>query len=249
LSLPEQIRLCDEIGVEFVEIVAEIFWGLPGDRSRWSEIKSALEKVSVEPILHAAYIELNMASIRDRIAKAAVDECRLCLEIAEYLGARYMVIHPGNLNRNFPPSFINRARDNLVNSLRDLVEEAQNRKVMMALENGWNGENHPVIDCVEVHREIIERVSSPYLRALVDVGHVNTFGADIIEYIESLKDLIVGFHIHDNDGTKDQHLPPGSGSIDDDVYEHCLRQDVPSVIEVNSLEDIYKAFNYLKSLS
>ncbi len=245
LSLAEQISIIRDLGVRYVEIVAEIFWNLPDDRGLWSDIKSCVEKSGLVPILHASYIELNPASIKREISLAALKQYLKCLELAEFIGAIYMVVHPGNLNRNYPKTLLETAQNRLIDCLQELCKKAEETGTIIGLENGWNGENYPTIDSAKIHNYIMEMVSSPVLKAVVDIGHVNTFGIDIMNYIDTVKPNLVGLHLHDNLGTKDQHLPPGMGSIDREVFIKSLKQNVPAIIEVNSVRDMKLSLDFL----
>ena len=61
--------------------------------------------------------------------------------------------------------------------------------------------------------KIIDEFNSPYLGICFDTGHANTIGKFKEEFI-ALKDKIFTFHLHDNDGERDLHLPPIQGTID-----------------------------------
>ncbi len=69
---------------------------------------------------------------------------------------------------------------------------------------------------------------------LIDLGHANANGWNIRKLITDLKDLIGGFHLHNNDGAHDLHQRLGEGTIQ---YEELIPwicstvPDVPMVIE------------------
>ncbi len=247
----EKIALyAKEYGCNYMEIIAEEIWGLPGTPSSdlWIKLKCFLKHLDIEPLLHASYIELNMASLRKYLREAAVKQSILCLELAAYLDCAYMVVHPGNLNKNYPAHLIEKARDYLVESLKELSLVAEEKGIVIALENGWNGDNFPIIDGPKMHLSLIERVGSPMLKAILDIGHAHTFDLDLLYYMEYLKDKIVGIHLHDNNGKKDEHLPIGEGKIPVTVIERVFQIGVPVIIEMNSLEDLKKSMVYLGNL-
>ena len=54
----------------------------------------------------------------------------------------------------------------------------------------------------------------PSLRLCLDIGHVNAYsGHSILEWLEQWSPLVSHFHIHNNDGTQDQHAALTEGSI------------------------------------
>lgn len=92
---------------------------------------------------------------------------------------------------------------------------------------------------------------------LIDVGHANANGWDIPRLLEELKDLIRGFHLHNNDGVHDQHRRLNDGAIDFGRLLPLIRQKVPDadlVIEYTRpdlhgdplCEDIAFVRSYLK---
>ncbi len=65
------------------------------------------------------------------------------------------------------------------------------------------------------HRALLEQLASPYARFCFDTGHVLAFAGNTWpEWIEPLADRLGHLHLHDNDGTADQHRAPGCGCFD-----------------------------------
>jgi len=246
-TVEEIAALAWEAGVRYLEIVAERFWNLPdgGGHSRWQEIKDLLARYGLCPFVHSSYIEINMASLNRHLREASLRENQRCLEFAAFLEAEYLIVHPGNLNRYYPAAFLPEAREYLVESLKFLSAQAVSAGVTIALENGWNGENHPLISNVDEHAQLIDCVSSPALKAFFDIGHANTFGVDLTAYLVRLKPYLAGIHLHDNSGARDEHLPPGKGTIGKADFQRCFDARVPVVLEMNSMDDVWTSIAYL----
>ena len=135
-------------------------------------------------------------------AAARPGHCRT-LELAGEWAAHNVVFH---LGETFSPKAVDSAR----RSLDELLPAAQEAHVHIALENlpaGYYGERP------EHLLEVFDHYRSPWLGACMDTGHANLLG-DVAAQIHALAGHIVTTHIQDNDGAKDQHLPPGHGSID-----------------------------------
>jgi sugar phosphate isomerase/epimerase len=62
------------------------------------------------------------------------------------------------------------------------------------------------------------------MKVLLDVGHVNVGGEDPSDSVRKAREYLAHVHIHDNDGTKDQHLVPGDGKIDFAPIVKALRE-------------------------
>jgi len=78
-----------------------------------------------------------------------------------------------------------------------------------------------------------------------DLGHAHASGYDLVEFHEAIRDYIVAYHVHDNDGSRDQHLLPLSGSIDWNAVKSVIRRDKPMVFEVACSND-RRCVNYIE---
>jgi sugar phosphate isomerase/epimerase len=101
--------------------------------------------------------------------------------------------------------------DNMIKSLREIVNYAQKNSVRVMLENVplSNGVHN-----VDEFKYIIDNVSS--LLVHLDIPHAFTSGGmqAVTDYINIFKEKIIHIHWHDNHGNKDEHLPIGAGLID-----------------------------------
>lgn len=75
-------------------------------------------------------------------------------------------------------------------------------------------------------KDMIEEVNSTALGVTFDIGTFNLMTAratSLVGFVEIMKDNIFHVHISDNDGYRDQKLPPGRGNINWDVLLMALR--------------------------
>ena len=62
--------------------------------------------------------------------------------------------------------------------------------------------------------DIVKGVDDPRLRLCLDVGHVNAYSAlPVMDWLEMWAPYISHFHIHNNDGSRDQHNALTDGTI------------------------------------
>jgi sugar phosphate isomerase/epimerase len=62
--------------------------------------------------------------------------------------------------------------------------------------------------------DIVKGVDDPRLRLCLDVGHVNAYSVlPVMDWLEMWAPYISHFHIHNNDGSRDQHYPLTEGTI------------------------------------
>ncbi len=86
---------------------------------------------------------------------------------------------------------------------KQLVFWAEKYNVILAIENSWR------LDYIDY---IFENISSDFLKICYDSGHDHCFTHDKFDF-NKYKNQIVAIHLHDNDGTKDQHRLPFDGNI------------------------------------
>jgi sugar phosphate isomerase/epimerase len=98
-------------------------------------------------------------------------------------------------------------------SLREIERAAIEHGVIAALENM---PRMPVTTCTGP-AELLSLVDGTSLGICFDIGHAHTNGNidDFVKHVSRFSNV----HIHDNDGTSDQHLTIGEGKID---FKHVL---------------------------
>jgi sugar phosphate isomerase/epimerase len=217
-------------------------------RSRIKNIKDIISSYDISTSIHAPYFSdapnyphelvvdtANLNDTQERLLKESI-------EIAEELGSGVVVIHPGRINGNKERSF-----ENMISNLSRIAKFAQDRNVMLGLENkeGTDPENL----CISASElvEAIGRIGSPNLGATFDIGHANlTCGGNpekLRQFIKMIKDHVEHVHIHDNTGLVtehywgDMHRAPGSGTVDFSVLDELDFNGVYN-LEVFSIEDV-----------
>lgn len=158
------------------------------------------------------------------------------LRIASEIGAKYIVVHPGNLNES--KKCLNLNILNLIN----LCKLAEDYGITLLLENLFdrNGGNKIGVLPGEI-LHIIEAVGSEYLKINLDIGHAfiasNAYGFPMDDYF-GLGEHVHQMHLHDNFGILesesmfgDLHLPLGHGRINfAEVFKNILRTDARNLI-------------------
>ena len=94
----------------------------------------------------------------------------------------------------------------------------------------------------------------PELHALIDTGHALMAGMEIAELQESLGSRIAGYHLHNNDGTRDTHNRLQAGCIDWKLFAENAKKytpDATGVIEYlteDRVEACVEDIRYLNTL-
>lgn len=152
----------------------------------------------------------------------AVDEVKRALELAEFIPFRFLVQHIGVARESEDP----RKWDAAFNSLEHLVLFAKQRGVTIALENT------PGELATPAHlRRFIEETRLHHLRLCFDTGHAHM--EDGVESsFETMCELVVTSHVHDNHGQKDEHLLPYEGTIKWDTAVPAMGRGTPAANEL-----------------
>lgn len=139
----------------------------------------------------------------------AMDELKRAIDVAEDLPFPRMIFHMGGPRETEDP----RKRDAAFSSLEHLILHARHLGVTICVENTTSEMGDPAY-----LRAFVDETRLTGLRFNFDIGHAHLADGPAEERIEKsfapLRELVVGAHIHDNHGEKDEHLPPYDGTID-----------------------------------
>jgi len=144
--------------------------------------------------------EKNWAAAEEYRRLAGVELVRNSLEMTARLGGEVVIMHAGLIAS---PDGTVPAWGPLRKSLDELESCAGRLGVRIAIENGdW-----PLI------HDVLGAYGPDCLDLCYDSGHGNVDGVGLA-HLETTKDRLISMHLHDNDGTGDQHRLPFSGTVD-----------------------------------
>ena len=151
------------------------------------------------------------ASSDESRRKLAVAEAQAAIAVAAHIPFRYLVLHVG-----VPTSEQQNASDNQPGAARRSVEEiataADRANVRVAVEVMPNA----LSDAATLAQLVEEQLDGLDVGVCLDYGHAHLMG-DLCEAIEELSGHMWTTHVHDNHGTRDDHLTPYAGTIDWDA--------------------------------
>jgi sugar phosphate isomerase/epimerase len=161
----------------------------------------------------------------------AMDELKRALDVAEDLPFPRMIFHMGGTRETADP----RKRDAAFSSLEHLILHARHVGVTICVENTTSEMGDPAY-----LRSFYDETRLTGLRFNFDIGHAHLADGPEEERVGKgfapLRDLVVGAHIHDNHGEKDEHLPPYDGTIDWEKSIKILKtapvSDLPLLLEL-----------------
>jgi sugar phosphate isomerase/epimerase len=120
------------------------------------------------------------------------------------LGGASVILHIPQ--RPSDPGEISLWRENLKRSLDELRPRCIRHGVRIALEN------MPDDDFDEIER-LLQRYDPDFIGICYDSGHGN-IGRDGLAHLQRNRDRLIAIHIHDNEGTRDSHSLPFTGTVD-----------------------------------
>lgn len=154
-------------------------------------------------LLHAPFNELFPCAIDTEARALAARRYRQALSLAQAYGAGKVIIHGGyHPNMYYPIWYVEQS----VLFWREFLQKTD-FSGQIVLEN--------VLDeTPDMLLSIVQAVDDPRLRLCLDVGHAHTYSAvSAMQWLECWGQYISHFHVHDNDGSRDAHQPPGAGNI------------------------------------
>ena len=154
------------------------------------------------------------------------------------------------------PDVAARATERFITQLKEILIEANNLGVDLIIENNVcpkDLKGKLLCNTADECLEVLEAIDDPRLGLLIDTGHLNvsahTLEFDRLEFIQAVSKHIRAFHLHDNDGLADLHLPIQEGSWVFDALS-LVNSDPVYIIEskFDSIEDLVEHRDLLRTL-
>ena len=162
-------------------------------------------------ILHAPFNELFPCAIDPKARALAADRYRQAIGLARDYGATKVVIHGGyNPRIYYPVWYVEQS----VLFWKAFLEE--DLGVEIVLENVLE-------ETPDMLLNIVKGVGEPRLKLCLDVGHVNAYSSvPVMEWLAQWAPWVSHFHIHNNDGSADQHEALANGTVPvKDLFAHA----------------------------
>lgn len=139
------------------------------------------------------------------------------MEASAVLGAQIIVVHaPGSPEGALSPE----ALQTYLRLYRALERYCREFSICVGVENLGNALSTPAL-----LNQLLEQLDERCFAACLDVGHAHMVGIPPQDFIRQLlPGRLRALHIHDNDGTDDQHQLPFLGTVDWKAVMCALRQ-------------------------
>lgn len=127
-----------------------------------------------------------------------------------WLGTEMVVVHPCNHKKYRDSNCWDEMMAYNLDFYRRLIPHARACNLKIAIENIPGS----VTDKPEGLIGLVDELNDPVFTVCFDVGHAHMMGLDAADFIRKLGSRIGCTHIHDNNGSADQHTLPYYGTVD-----------------------------------
>ncbi len=155
----------------------------------------------------------------EAFTKRRFDELITSLKNSSHLGVRNIIIHPLQHLRYYTGENTEALYEMNLKFYARLIPYCEEYNITICTENMWQcyGDSSKIWDSTcsraEEFVRYIDGIGSPYVKACVDIGHTVLVGENPVKMIKALGNRVAALHVHDNDGTRDEHTVPFHGIV------------------------------------
>ncbi len=204
-----------------------------------------LHEYDLVPItLHAPFHDLNPGAVDPHVREISLRKFRMALSLSRTIPVRGMVVHSGYSDWHYDFD-VEKWLERAVPSFSSLAEEGESHGTKIFVENIFERMPGSLL-------ELKKRVGSKNLFFCFDPGHGHLFSSlPPVAWIHALGDDISEVHLHDNCGTRDEHLPLLEGKINfRGVIAELIRRNRETVftLEPHTFEHAVRSVKNFRSL-
>lgn len=239
-DLKQEPELGPELGLDA--------WSMQNRSPDWHRsLASRLKNAGVRSGSHLPFLDLSLASLDDLVLEASRERLNRGFALARTYGVDHMVGHPGynaEMHGAYPDEWERRSRDTWIEALQSWPDHPP-----LFLENTFDAGPEPLAALVAD----LQAADVGPVGVCFDIGHwhglVGGRGEkDLERWLQVLGPYIGHLHLHDNDGSGDQHLAMGRGDIPWEFFFSWLKNNdiAPSItLEPHTEEDFRGSLDYL----
>lgn len=176
------------------------------DFEQLSDCAAQLREHGLSTTLHAPYKNFNPGSDKKQIRQISFEMANKSLQLAEKLGAKRIVFHPGlayGSDKKQQDLWIK----NCLNFWPEFLPQSKEIGSIICIENIY--ETVP-----DVFTTLLSTINSPQMGHVFDIGHWNLFSTgNLLDWLNKTSPYLKHLHLHDNQGEEDEHLAIGQGKV------------------------------------
>lgn len=217
----------------------------PLDKDYTEKMLYVLENYRFDSIsFHGPFRKCNLAVLTDESWQDTLKSYEESFKMVVKYSPKFMVLHSNEWVPNNEITSL--LKEKILEKINKLVILGRKYNVDVVIENV--GIKNNMVYSQEEYEEII--LKNNY-KSLIDIGHAFVNSWDIELLIKKLKNNILGYHFHNNDGNFDQHQPISKGKINYFEILNLVRSYTPDaviVLEYDFSEDINEVIKDSKKL-
>jgi sugar phosphate isomerase/epimerase len=232
-----------DLNINHVELTDEGLHALTANRVK--KLKEIAKNHDLDFVVHAPWAAVNIATISPVLRRAVLKRLRQSLVLAGQLDCRLWLFHPGfrsALDRFYP------GKDWQLNldSVRSLLKLARQEGVTIAIEN--MPEPYPaLLKSVDEFHMFYQDLNDD-ISMVLDVAHAN-LNNQINDFINQFSEKIIHMHLSDNQGSSDQHLGIGCGTLDWSSFAKDVKKaHYDKLVMIESTDHLQESIQYLERL-
>lgn len=220
----------------------------PLDENYTKKMLEILENYKFKSIsFHGPFRKCNLADMAKESWEKTLYSYEESFKLSKKYNPSFMVLHS---NEGIPSQKIDEELKNKISEKIDsLVKLGRNYGIDVVIENVGIGKN-----MVFSQEEYEDMILKNNYKCLIDIGHAYLNRWNINELVKKLKNNILGYHFHNNNGLYDEHKPISHGKINYFDMVELIKIYTPSaniVLEYDFNEDpeiLLEDYNKLKEL-
>ncbi len=155
---------------------------------------------------HAPFLDLRPGALEPRIRQVTIDRLSQVFDLVPLFRPERVVCHP-SFDAKYYPGAEERWLENSLDTWRHFARLAGEMDTTISLENVYEKDPHQL-------SLLFSALASPRVCFCLDTGHFNVFSrTPLAQWLDALGGYLGQLHLHDNDGSLDQHLPIGEGTF------------------------------------
>ena len=221
----------------------EIYFGSEHfDKIQKSDIIELREKLDYNPKLtiHAPFMDLSPGAVDSKIREITIQRFSSVLDFSAILKPEIIVFHSGYDRRKYDDK-IDVWLEGSLKTWIPLNKRAEELGVKIAIENIFEDEPDNL-------RMLAQEMDSENFGLCFDVGHFNLFSRiSLSKWLQITGPFIKEIHLHDNDGSGDDHLAIGDGTLDfETIFKMTRELNCVYTIEAHTVENAKKSMEMVR---
>jgi sugar phosphate isomerase/epimerase len=187
--------------------------GMSGDaidaysKAEFSEIASLIQNEGLTISLHAPFYDLAPGGMDKKILKATRERLQQLLDLIPIFEPVSVVCHTGYDRKRYH-EVEDTWLETSIETWMPVVAHLKGQRTKLTIENVYEKTPRMLV-------RLFEGLNTDEVGFCFDPGHARAFSeTDMQGWLNALGTRIGELHLHDNDGTRDQHLAIGDGAID-----------------------------------